>query len=346
MRDLEGSEPAEESGNSERRQQALAGRYVALSVGNRQVDTAQLESRTVLRWQNANGLQTCQVRCLEIPSRETDIYANSTLRYVMLVSPDEGSDSNDNGWDHYDGLFWTALLIRPGPAFRNKTFGQLAHLCFPNLKYVVCLSAPSAKAKQNKTSNASAYVSDQNLIAKRDTAAVRKMIFDTLWEVRHGKNVPRSFTDIGSPPVFRADRVNFPDYETILTAVNNLIAKAAMPGAQHFVEPEYRVIGGFDPFRNVASILVDGVTLILNLMTTVNPEAMRSKLRGKVLDLFSLTRRLVAEDHAIYKKTRFQLALDIDFSLNRIPVGIRFFDRVTKWMDDVGDVLDVLPTHN
>lgn len=46
-----------------------------------------------------------------------------------------------------------------------------------------------------------------------DTTALRKMIFDTLQEINHGKNVPRSFTDIEYPPVFLADRLNMPEFD-------------------------------------------------------------------------------------------------------------------------------------
>jgi hypothetical protein len=249
----------------------------------------------------------------------------------MLVSP-EASDE-DNGWERYDEVFFDRLLSRPIAVYPSGTFGQLVHICFPNIKYVVCVSVPPIKAKQNKDLKASVYVSDQNLITKNDAEAVRKMVFDTLWEIRRGKNAPRKFTDIEEPPQFLADRLNMPGFDDLLKAVGNLMT---VDGGKRFnFAPEERAIGAFEPFRNVASMEIADVKFKLHLMTAAKAEDMPGKINGKRISLFSLTRRVLTEDRVTYNRPHLTLSLDIDFSSNKIPTNTRFFDRATMWIREV-----------
>jgi hypothetical protein len=250
----------------------------------------------------------------------------------MLVSPE--ASEGDNGWAPYDGVFFDRLLSRPVAVFPSGTFGQLVHICFPNLAYIVCVSVPPIKAKQNKDLKASVYVTDQNLIAKNDTEAVRKMVFDTLWEIRRGKNAPRKFTDIADPPVFTADRLNMPGFDDLLTVVRNL---TTVDGGKrfNFASPEEQAILAFDPFRNVASMEIANVKFNLHLMTAGKPEDMRGKINGKRIGLFSLTRRVLTEDRVTYNRPHLTISLDIDFSSNKFPTNIRFFDTATMWIREV-----------
>lgn len=94
-------------------------------------------------------------------------------------------------------------------------------------------------------------------------------------------------------------------------------------------------MGSFHPFRDTSTILVDGVTLLLHLTTSTDPDAMKKTIKSKALDVFSMARRLVTEDKVVYKQPRFTLALDIDFSYNNIPVDQSFFARIFLWMNDV-----------
>ncbi|KAJ9106982.1 hypothetical protein QFC20_003882 [Naganishia adeliensis] len=85
--------------------------------------------------------------------------------------------------------------------FRKKSLGELIHHSFPNLKYAVGLAAP---VRQITSPTASVYVSNRNFIERRDAAEFRKMFVGTIWEFRHGRNVPLIFTDVELIPGCRA----------------------------------------------------------------------------------------------------------------------------------------------
>lgn len=248
----------------------------------------------------------------------------------MLVSQDEDEHS---GWDVYDRSFWMPLFWRLISAFPEMSFGKLAHKCFPELRCVVCLSAPSGRTTQRK--RASVYVSDHNLIEKRDTEALRKMIFDTLREINHGKTAPRTFSDISDPPVFLADRLNIPDFEDGLKAVDNLLADNAKKNPQSRNPPQTLVIASYAPFRDLAWITVAGVKFSVHLLSKTKAKEMPRKITGKRLDLFAVLRRLVTEDRVTYTQPRLMLSLDIDFSFKQFPANIRFFDRASRWVEEV-----------
>ena len=68
----------------------------------------------------------------------------------MLVSPEDSPDNN--GWGQYDEEFWMPLLFRPISLLPHCTFGQLVQGLFPNMKYIVCLSAPIKATNKKKAS--------------------------------------------------------------------------------------------------------------------------------------------------------------------------------------------------
>jgi hypothetical protein len=187
----------------------------------------------------------------------------------MLASPEEDEDS---GWDVYDKSFWMPLFWRLISAFPEMSFGRLAHKCFPELRYVVCLSAPSGRATQRK--KASVYVSDHNLIEKHDTEAFRKMIFDTLWEINHGKAALRNFSDISDPPVFLADRLNIPDFEDGLKAVDNFIAANDKKDPQSRNPPQMLVVASYSPFRDLEWMTMAGVKFSVHLLSRTKAKEM------------------------------------------------------------------------
>jgi hypothetical protein len=243
----------------------------------------------------------------------------------MLVSPTESNPGEDNGWDFADLMFWEPLLRQHRTLLRNKSLGQLIHHFFPSLKYAAVIAAP---ARQVTSPTASVYVSDRNLIERRDTAAFRKMIFDTIWEIRHGRNAPRDFTDVKETPEFRAERLNVPEFRDLLQITKD---------SDYFntMAQERAVAENFVAFRDTVMYFVDGVTFLLHLTTETAPDAMTKAINSKVLNLFSIARRLLTEDKVAYKKPRFSLAMDIDFHFNNIPQGEDFFMRLAFWMVEV-----------
>jgi hypothetical protein len=257
--------------------------------------------------------------------REESMLIASAIRHIMLVSPNAATPGEDNGWDFADLLFWEPLLRQHRTLLRKKSLGQMIHHFFPNLKYAVALGAP---VRQTATPTASVYVSDRNLIEPRDTKAFRKMVFDTIWEFRHGRNAPRDFTDVKATPEFRAERLNVPEFRDLLHLVkeNDFLNTMA---------PERAVAENFAAFRDTALYFVDGVTFLLHLTTETEPDAMTKSVNAKILHLFSMARRLMTEDKVTYTQPRFALQMDIDFGFNNIPQGEDFFMRMAFWMVEV-----------
>jgi hypothetical protein len=219
----------------------------------------------------------------------------------MLLSSEV--NAKFNGWGDYDSKFWEPLLTQPLPQLKNQNFGQIVHAFFPNIKYVTCLNVPPPRripTVKTTLTTLTTYVSDQNLIQPQDTTAFRKMIFDMLGEYRHGKNVPRKFTDLDKAPKFRADRLNIPDFSTTLHVVKEALSiehhLVVSEKRRRQVEPTFRIIGAFDPFRNVLTLTVDDIRLEINLMTTTEPEVMKMVMGSKVLALLLMTRRMLGEN--------------------------------------------------
>lgn len=234
-----------------------------------------------------------------------------------------------------DRAFWTPLLLQPIPDFEGKNHGRRIHHCFPNLKYILCMSAQGEPVRQPK---ATVYISDQNLIERRDTEAFRQIIFDAFKEFRSGAVVPRKFADFGQAPHFRASCLNETGYDTTLDSMTELLAEEpAARKKNRLSEREWRLFLEFHPFEKLAMLRIDDVTLEINIVTTIDPETFRSSVRQKVLDLFFMTRRILAEERVVFTRPRLVFALEIDFDETLEPDG-PCFEVVTQWMQDVSDL--------
>jgi hypothetical protein len=247
----------------------------------------------------------------------------------MLVSP--FPDPN-NGWDHGDKEFWEPLIDISMTTDNTRSFGQCISDIFPNVRYVAAVCAPPAKLRSDTNKTASIYVSDRHIIRKSDTAAMRKMIFDTVGEIRQGRNVPRTFADFEQGPEFEADRMNMPDFDGTYYALQEALKQ---PG--RVTLPEERTMIEFEPFRNVATIILDDMLLKLHVMSTVKPQAMVGKMRGKVIDIFSVLRRVVAMEGDEVRVKRLKLALHAEADPAR-PADVPYFQIVREWMNDVSAV--------
>lgn len=252
----------------------------------------------------------------------------------MLVSQNGPVNEHDeNGWANGDGMFWMTLFTMPN---RDEvmTFGQRAHKMFPNLKYVVAVSAPSIKTKQSKSPQVSAYVSDQNLIQANDTKALRRMIFDTLYELRYGKGIPADFTDIKSGPVFQGAETNWAEFDVALAASNQDIAEGALSREPDMDVHWYRSFTEYQPFRDRSTIEIDGVKFSLQMLTTTNPEIFQEALRRRTIDVFRMILTLLTKDGVTLSSPRPPLVLGIDFTFNAVP-EIDFFEYLTGWLREV-----------
>jgi uncharacterized protein (UPF0262 family) len=259
----------------------------------------------------------------------------------MLVFSDKSD--GDHGWKFGDSAFWTPLFAMLSND-RPKTFGQSAHMIFPNIKYVVALATPSTKQERNAP-DASIYVSDQNLVEKLDIKALRKMIFDSIDVLRPGKYIQRSFACAQEGLGFRADRLNLPSFENTLAGIKLALSHAETKHLVDHMGPEDRVMADFEPFRDIASIAFDRVALNIHLISVTEPEGMCRIIRGRVIDIFAMTRRLIAEDGKPSTTPRFQLTLDVDLDTARrrllpafVVTDINYFELATAWIDDVSTI--------
>jgi hypothetical protein len=258
-------------------------------------------------------------------------------RYIMLISPNGPvNEYDENGWADGDCEFWLPLLAMPNEE-EDLTFGQRVHKLFPNLKYVVALSAPAIKKEQSKSPHVSVYISDQNLLQKHDGTALRRMIFESLRAVQYGKDVPNTFSNIKNasvPPVFQADRSNWATFEEVLTALKLDLVEGDLSKDPNMEISWCRSFQEYQPFRNRSAISIDGVEIGLQMLTTTDPEAFCHEWRGKTLDLFFLTMRLPIEDGVTYSMGRPKLVLGIDYTYNAVPM-IDFFGYLTEWLNAV-----------
>jgi hypothetical protein len=216
----------------------------------------------------------------------------------------------------------------------DANFGQLAHIFFPNLKYVVCLAAPKIMAKRSRTKSASVYVSDQNLIESLDTSAFRKMIFGTFRELHGGKDAPRTFADFTDFLAFMANGLAMP---TLSQALTDVQTKMAERNISNNVD---RVMVEFVPFRDLARFITKHASLGLHILTQTTPTAMEDMIKGKVTALFSLLRKLVAEDALRHDRAPpIRLLLGKDSSFATVSSAPDFFRHLTEWMNVVSLVI-------
>lgn len=110
-----------------------------------------------------------------------------------------------------DREFWTPLFTRPLPQLENKTYGQLAHIFFPNLKYLMKFDAPPLRGRDDRSVNPNArvYVSDQNVIERFDTAPLYKIVCEIQREYFGDTRLPPpSFADQHLYPSLEVERLN------------------------------------------------------------------------------------------------------------------------------------------
>jgi hypothetical protein len=120
-----------------------------------------------------------------------------------------------------------------------------------------------------------------------------------------------------------------------LRAVDNFLVDNAKKGPQSCDQPQALVIASYAPFRDLVQITLAGVKFSVHLLSKTKAREMPRKITGKRLDLFALLRRLVTEDQVTYNHPRLMLSLDIDFSFKQFPTNIRFFDRASRWVQEV-----------
>jgi hypothetical protein len=215
----------------------------------------------------------------------------------------------------------------------DANFGQLAHIFFPNLKYVVCLAAPKIMAKRSRTKSASVYVSDQNLIESLDTSAFRKMIFGTFRELHGGKDAPRTFADFTDFLAFMANGLAIPTLSQALTDVQTKMAE------RNISNNVSRVIIEFAPFRDLARFITKHASLGLHILTQTAPAAMEDMIKGKVMALFSFLRKLVAEDALLHNRAPpIRLLLGKDSSFDTVASAPDFYRHLTEWTNMVSFV--------
>jgi hypothetical protein len=258
-----------------------------------------------------------------------------TFRAITLISSDQ---DEYNGWGAFDSLFWSPLItaeMRVSPQSTFSTFGQFAHLLFPKVQFVVCLAVAPIKTGQPRTTNASAYVSDQNLIEHHDTETFRRVIFDTvLWEARRGKDVPQSFADaaIMAHPLLLETSGSVP------RGMCRLLRKVRVALAALDIHSSAAIIVGDSvPIRNLMTIPLAAVDVDVHLLTKSGP--IEHKIRNRGFDLMGMMTTLVAEDrgHCISDHL-LKVILGRDLSFNTLPNNTSFFDHCEQWLIDVSSV--------
>lgn len=255
-------------------------------------------------------------------------------RTITLVA--RGPDPH-NGWDYGDKEFWEPLIDISTATDNTRSFGQCINDIFPNLRYVAAVAAPPANLKSDAAKRASIYVSDRHVIRKSDTAAMRKMIFDTVGEIRQGKRVPRTLADFEQGIEFEADRMNMPDFDGTYYALQETMDK---PGYSYGMAAGERIVVEFEPFRDVATIILDDMLLKLHVLSSVRPQAMVGKMRGTVIDMFTVLKRVVAMEGAENRIKRLKLALHTEADPDRPQAGVPYFKIVREWMNDVSAILN------
>jgi hypothetical protein len=250
----------------------------------------------------------------------------------MLISTVPAANGNDNGWGYGDKEFWEPLIDLAVATHRFGSFGQIVHKIFPNLKCIVAASIPTKKNRDDTSRKASMYVSEQNLIAKVDAVAIRKVLFDTVALSRPGKNVPipTSFADLKGAAEYRADTMNMPDFDGTYMSIQESMGDPELGGN---LDPDERALVEAQPFRDVAAIrLDDGLTIGLTVVTTVNPKDVVGKMKHRVMDTFGVLRKAVEMDQ-LPRGQRIKFALDAAPVSEQSTSGyIPFFDVLNQWV--------------
>lgn len=265
-------------------------------------------------------------------------------RYIYLL------DRGD--FDRQDGQFWTNLFmtIPSEPEFENLTFGQLAHIFFPNFKYVCKIDITSSGRglnRQNDPPNASVYLSDQNVIQKCDTTALRKLIYD-IPAAYHGRKVhlQQPFTARELHPAVEVDRLNRPDVVADAAHTQDAINRPQEHFGRRASDVDviqsngwiFRVLLESLVARN-AAVFSLGRKLFIHLHVLANTPIPRQEvgvwMRRRVIDILWLVRRTAEEERGTNKVSRAAMTMDTDFQPRQEPYDCPDIERVARWMHEV-----------
>lgn len=263
-------------------------------------------------------------------------------RHIYLV------DNDDFG--NTDGGLWTALFTPIPPQHENQTFGQLVHLVFPNLKYIMKFDAPPLRGpdRRDRTPNAYVYISDQNVIQTCDIATIRKMIRELPVEYRgHKKRSLPQERPRESYATFEVERLNRPDAAMCWTNTQDMVHR---PHMQRLDEDTLATIrsqnASFNllveamPLNNVA-LLSFGKHLCFRIhLLTASPippiaDAFGKLIRKTLMYLFWLLRQTVEEEPCGDESCRLSLTMDSELSPNPEPYDGPDIKRVKRWVDEV-----------
>jgi hypothetical protein len=257
---------------------------------------------------------------------------------------------DDNDFGRYDAPFWVPLFVQPLPHLQDKTFGQLAHIFFPNMKYALRFSSRTLKERQYVRDCPTVYLSEHNVVERGDTATLRKLAFEVMDEYHPAKRYPsRSFADLEAYPRFLVDRINIPPYAYLLECSLDAFARPERDPTRPQIHvaadnAEYKVMTTFQPLRSVAVMTLDGDTSLridlltnapLEEMNNTNLDKVKTTLQRRVLHIFWLLRTAIEEEKAPARSARLTMTLDLDMSNDSVPQGYPDTERIKIWMDEV-----------
>lgn len=270
------------------------------------------------------------------PVRQTAVWQITELttawafRYIFLLEADEDFGS-------FDGKFWVHLIFQPH--LNNASYGQLAHMIFPDIKFVVRLAPRDFKGQIARTP-ASVYVSDHNAIETVDARAFRRVMLEVLEEYSNANDI--AFSGLAKSKTglqFQVDRMNRPDFNTRCAEAQAIFLQPMKDGQMldqevaRAQQEEFKVLLEYLPFRNIAIVTLGSTCSIrINLLTKTPINDISSEIKRKVLDIFWLMRGAVKED----LNTAWTMKLDIDLVTERgVSEEEAGIDRAIQWLEEV-----------
>jgi hypothetical protein len=248
-------------------------------------------------------------------------------RSIILVSPER--EENQTGWWPLESLFWSPIVTTGLYVLPNATFGQLAHLWFPNLQFVVCLAAAPSKTKQRGIPKACIHVSDRNVIEQHDSEALRGILLHTIREGSRREDALDGFKDLKLSLPFQASSLAAPALPESLAKLRTDLA------APDDITSGHMVVNDSVALRDLVSIPLPDIELHVHLLTETSLEEMEHKLRGKVFDLMGMSARIVAEDCEHSIESHVQVILGRDSSGETSEDTADFFELCEQWLNDV-----------
>jgi hypothetical protein len=266
---------------------------------------------------------------------------------------------DDGDLDENDKCFWTPLFELPLPAHlpqsKTQTFGQMAHVFLPNLMYILRFKSKSLRVPHRhplRPQGPRIYISDQNVLEKRDVAAIHKIAHDISLEF-YGQNAqwcPRSISREHYQG-FEVGRLNRPDHSAAAVSIQQAIEWQVSnfpeykdPDTQRSRRASFILPLQFMPYRNVALFdLGPDVVLRFDVLTTTltPPNNLTAWMKRPLLDLFWLMRQTLTPDSGPSKLSRLALMLIAD---NR-PMPELYarecsdIERVNRWIAEVSSLL-------